>query len=74
MPEHVRMRLDLQAGSAGGSRDDPREASRGERATPLAGEDEGRLGLLLALQPAQGPQFVALDGVRGWGTLLRTPT
>jgi hypothetical protein len=39
--------------------DDAREAGGGERATALTGENERRLGGLLALKPAQGPQFVA---------------
>ena len=58
VPKHVRVSLDLQARSPGRSRDDAREAGDGERATALTGENERRLGVLLALKPAQGPQFV----------------
>ena len=56
--QHVGMSLDFQARSPGRSRDDAREAGGGERATALTGENERRLGVLLALKPAQGPQFV----------------
>jgi hypothetical protein len=37
------------------------EASRRERCAPLRGEHEGRLRLLLALQPPQRPQLVTED-------------
>jgi hypothetical protein len=39
-------------------------------APPLTGEYEWRLGILIPLQLAQGPHFVAGNGMRGRRTLL----
>jgi len=40
------------------------QTSGGERCTRLRSEHEGRLRLLLALEPPQGAQLVPKDGVR----------
>ena len=40
-----------------------RKACRRERRPPLAGEHERRLGILLPLQLAQGPHFIADNGM-----------
>ena len=42
-----------------------RKACRRERRPPLAGEHERRLGILLPLQLAQGPHFIADNGMGG---------
>ena len=47
-----------------------RKACRRERRPPLAGEHERRLGILLPLQLAQGPHFIADNGMGGRRALL----
>src|SRR5262245_66176819 len=46
------------------------EACRGERRSPLRGEDDGRNGLLLALELAQGSQLTAGNGMDSRRTIL----
>ena len=46
------------------------EAGRGERRATLRREHEWRLGLLLALKPPQGSQFITDDRMRAGCTLL----
>ena len=46
------------------------KACRRERRPPLAGEHERRIGILLALQLAQGPQFIADNRMGGRRALL----
>jgi hypothetical protein len=60
--EHVRVRLEVEARAGGGTLDHPGEAGRRERRSPLADEDKRR-SLALALEPAQGPELVAAQGV-----------
>ena len=57
--EHVRVRLEGELGLPARAFDHAGEASRTKRRPPFRGEHEGRLGVLLALQPPQGPQFVS---------------
>jgi hypothetical protein len=47
--QHVRMRLEVEAGFRAGTLDHLGEAARRERRAAFAGEDEGRYGSLLAL-------------------------
>ena len=54
VPEHVRMRLEPELGLGPRSLDHAGEPSGRERCAPLRGEHEGRLGLLVALEPPQG--------------------
>ena len=62
--QHVRVRLELEAGRRASSLHKPRKACRGERRAALRREHEWRLGLLLALQPAKGAHFIAHDWMR----------
>jgi hypothetical protein len=61
MAEHGRMRLQVEAGTGGGTLDQPGEAPRDERGSPLADEDKRR-GLAPALEPTEGPELVAAQG------------
>ena len=70
--EHVRVRLQLEAGDDGSTLDHPGKAGRGERGSPLADEDKRRR-LALALEPAQGPELVAAQGVGARGAVLDPP-
>jgi hypothetical protein len=56
--EHMRMCLQLEAGTGGSTLDHPGEAGCRERGSPLANKDKRRR-LALALEPAQGPELVA---------------
>src|SRR5580700_4261582 len=70
--EHMRMRLQLKASAGGGSLDHPGKAGRGERGSPLADEDKRRR-LALALEPAEGPELVAAQGMGARGAVLDPP-
>ena len=61
VPEHVRVRLKAKLGLDACPLDHAGEAGGRERRAAFRGEDEGRLGLLLALKPPQGAQFIAED-------------
>lgn len=54
MAQHVRMRLEPQFRLSPSPFDHPREAGRGEGRPSLTDEHKGGLGLLLALEAAQG--------------------
>ena len=68
--QHVRMSRKAQLGLDASALLHARKACRRERRPPLAGEHKRRLGILLPLQLAQGPHFVAGNGMRGRRTLL----
>ena len=70
VPQHVRVRLEGQLGLPARPLDHAGEPSGAERCPAFRGEHEGRLGLLLALEPPQRPQFVAEDRMGAWGALL----
>jgi hypothetical protein len=70
MTQHVRVRLDRKFGPGGGSIDHAREASGGEWGAALRREHEGRLRLLLTMQPPEGAQVVLEDRMRARRTLL----
>ena len=72
VPEHVRVRLEGQLGLRACPLDHAGEASGAERRSALRREHEGRLGLLLALEPPQRPQFVPEDRM-GAGRALLDP-
>jgi len=59
MAQHVRVRLEAELGGLAGTLDHAREPGRAEGRAALGCEHEGRLGLLLALELAQGAQLVA---------------
>jgi hypothetical protein len=59
--EHVRVCLQVEAGSGSRPLDHPGKAGRRERGSPLADEDKGR-GLTLPLEPAQDSELVAAQG------------
>ena len=61
---------EAQLGLDTGALHHARKACRRERRSPLAGEHERRLGILLPLQLAQGPHFVADNGMGGRRALL----
>jgi hypothetical protein len=61
--QHVRVRLHFKAGGNRRPLDHPGKASGRERGSPLADEDNKRRRLALPLEPAQGPEFVAAQGV-----------
>ena len=63
--QHVRMSRKAQLGLDTSALHHARKACRRERRAPLAGEYERRLGILLPLQLAQGPHFIA-DEWDGW--------
>ena len=54
----MRMRVEIEARGIGGTFDHSGKARRRERGSPLSDEDEGRR-IALAIEPAQGPEFVA---------------
>jgi hypothetical protein len=58
VPEHVGVGLKLQLGLGPCSLDHAGKTSRGEGRSPFRGENERRLGSLLAPEPSQGAQFV----------------
>jgi hypothetical protein len=62
--DHVRVGLEPELGYRPRPLDHPCKACGGERCTPLRSEHEGRLRLLLALEPPQGAQLVPEDRVR----------
>jgi hypothetical protein len=70
--QHMRVRLELQAGGSGGALNHAGKAGRRERGSPLADEDEGRR-RALALEPAQGPQFIPVEGMGARGAVLDSP-
>jgi hypothetical protein len=72
MAEHVRVRLKLKAGGTRCPLDHPGEAGGRERRSPLADKDKRR-GLALPLEPAQGPELVAAQGVGARGAVLDPP-
>jgi len=47
-----------------------RKPAEVKRRSPLRGEDDGRNGLLLALELAQGSQLTAGNGMDSWRTIL----
>ena len=64
VPEHVRVGLEGKPRLGTCALDHAGEASGGERRAALRCEHEGGLGLLLALEPPQGPQLVSQDRMR----------
>src|SRR5271168_3128810 len=70
MTQHVRVRLDRKFGPGGGSIDHAREASGGEWGAALRREHEGRLRVLLTMQPPEGAQFVTDNRMRAGCALL----
>jgi hypothetical protein len=60
--QHVRMSWKAQLGLDTSVLHHARKACRRERRPPLTGEHEWRLGILISLQPAQGPHFIADNG------------
>ena len=69
--QHVGVSLEAQLGLDTSALHHARKACRRERRSPLAGEHERRLGILLPLQLAQSPHFIADNGMRGRRALLR---
>ena len=61
--QHVRMGRKAELGLDTSALHHARKACRRERRPPLAGEHERRLGILLPLQLAQGPHFIADNGM-----------
>ena len=61
MPEHVRMRFETKPRLSACALDHAREAGGAERRASLRGKHKGRLGLLFALKPRQGAEFVPED-------------
>ena len=72
MPQHVRVRLEAKLGLSPGPLDHAGEPGGAEGRAALRREYEWRLGLLLALEPPQGAQLVAEDGM-GAGSALLDP-
>jgi len=70
--QHVRMRLEFKAGTGGGALDHPGKAGGGERGAALADKDEWGWSAL-PLQPAQGPELVAAQGMGAGGAVLDPP-
>ena len=66
----MRVRLERQLGYLSGPLDHSGEAGRSKWSTPLGREHEGRLRLLLTMQPPEGAQFVAEDRMRAGRALL----
>jgi hypothetical protein len=71
--QHVRMSRKAQLGLDTSALHHASKACRRERRPALAGEHERRLGILLPLQLAQGPHFIADDGMSGRRALLGPP-
>jgi hypothetical protein len=69
-PEHVRVVFEPQLRFGACTLDRAGKPRRGERRSALRGENERRLGLLLALEPPQGAQLVPEHGVRAGSALL----
>src|SRR4029077_3815137 len=65
MSEHVRMHWKVEASRHTEPGDHLAESRRRERCTTFAREDEGRGLVLLALEPAERPQFAAGQRVDG---------
>ena len=63
MAQHVRMGLEAELRLNPGPLDHAGEPGGAERRTTLGREHEWRLRVLLALEPPQGAQFVAEDGM-----------
>src|SRR6516225_11092521 len=70
MPEHVRVELEPKLRLDPCALNHAGEPCRRKGRPALRGEHEGRLGLLLALQPSQSPQFVPKNWMRARGALL----
>jgi hypothetical protein len=70
VPQHVRVGLEAEICLLARPLDHARKACGAERCATFRGEYEGRLGLLLALQPPQPPQLVAEDRMRAGAALL----
>ena len=70
VPQHMRMGREAQAGDLTRERYELGKARCRERRASLAREHERRLGILLALQLAQRPEFVTLDWIRARSALL----
>ena len=62
-PDDVGVSLEAELGLDTSALHHARKACRRERRPPLAGEHERRLGILLPLQLAQGPHFIADNGM-----------
>jgi hypothetical protein len=70
VPEHMRVGLKSELGLRARPLDHAGKPSRGEGRSPFRCEDEGRLRLLLTLEPPQSAQFVPEDRVRRRSALL----
>ena len=70
VPQHVRVHWEFELCGDAQPHDHFAEACRGERRSPLRGEDDGRNGLLLALELAQGSQLTAGNGMDSRRTIL----
>src|SRR5262249_46471843 len=68
--QHMRMDREAKPGGFAGPLNHAEEACGAERRCPLAGEDVGRLRVLLALEPPQGAEFIAPDRMHGIGAAL----
>jgi hypothetical protein len=73
VPQHVGMSFEPELGFNSRTLHQASEASGRKRRSAFGGEDEGRPGSLLALQPPQDAQLVPEDGVRA-GSALLDPT
>jgi len=70
MSEHVRVRLEAELRPDTSALNHPGETCGREWRPPLRGEHEGRLGVLLALEPPQSSQLVPNDRVRAGSAML----
>jgi len=69
--QHVRMDREAELGGFAGALSHAEEACGAERRCSLAGEDVGRLRVLLALEPPQGAEFIAPDRMHGIGAAFK---
>src|SRR5216683_1676367 len=70
MPQHMRVSLEPKPRRLPSPLHKASKPRSSERCPAFAGENKGRLRLLLSLQPSQGPQFISPDWVRARRALL----